>query len=143
MLNGLAYPATGTDCNYGALHGTGGHPGKGTTDGSTLDRFALAAYTVKLAGYYGINSSFVTVASTASNGVQLQVYKDTAGGTTFTSTFSNTCLGGATLNFNHNVGQLQVGDIIYVGIGPNNDDASDGFTLDYSIVFNPTANPLP
>ena len=59
------------------------------------------------------------------------------------STFSNTCLGGTTLNFNHNVGQLQVGDIIYVGIGPNNDDASDGFTLDYSIVFNPTANPVP
>lgn len=143
MLNGLAYPATGTDCNYGKLHNTGGHPGKGSTQQVTgsPDRFVLAAYTVKLAGYYGINSSFVTVGSAASNGVHLHVYKDTAGGTT--NTYTGTCAGAATLNFNHNVGQLQVGDIIYVGVGPNTRDGSDGLSLDYSLVFNPTRNPVP
>lgn len=145
MLNGLAYPATGTDCNYGALHSTGGHPGKGSTQqvAGSPDRFVLAGYTVKLAGYYGVNSSFVTVGAAVGNGVQLMVYKDTAGGTVFTNTFTGTCAPTATLNFNHNVGQLQVGDIIYVGIGPNTTDGSDSFSLDYSIVFNPTANPVP
>ncbi|MES2593742.1 MAG: hypothetical protein V4662_00315 [Verrucomicrobiota bacterium] len=145
MLNGLAYPATGTDCNYGKLHSTGGHPGKGSTQqvAGSPDRFVLAAYTVKLAGYYGVNSSFVTVGAAVGNGLALQVYKDTAGGTTFTNTFTGTCAPAATLNFNHNVGQLQVGDIIYIGVGPNTTDGSDGFSLDYSIVFNPTANPVP
>jgi len=143
MLNGLAYPATGTDCNYGALSSTGGHPGKGTTQASAVDRFALAAYTVKFPGYYGINSSFVTVSTAVSNGVQLVVYKDITSGTVFTNTFTNTCAGAATLNFDHNVGLLQVGDTIYVGVGPNGTDGSDSFTLDYSIVFNPTANPVP
>jgi hypothetical protein len=103
----------------------------------------LAAYTVKLAGYYGINNSFVSVGSTAGNGVQLLVYKDTAIGTVFTNTFTSTCAPAATLNFNHNLGQLQVGDIIYVGVGPNTTDGNDSFNLDYSIVFNPTANPVP
>jgi hypothetical protein len=145
MLNGLTYPATGTDCNYGALNGTGGHPGKGSTQQTAglPDRFVLAAYTVKLAGYYGINSSFVTVSTAVSGGVQLVVYKDIISGTVFTNTFTNTCAGGATLNFNHNLGLLQVGDQIYVGIGPNTNDGSDSFSLDYSIVFNPTANPVP
>ena len=98
---------------------------------------------MKLAGYYGINSSLVTVGSTLGNGVQLHVYKDTAGGTTFTNTFTGNCLPATTINFNHNVGQLQVGDIIYVGVGPNTTDGNDSFSLDYSIVFNPTANPVP
>jgi hypothetical protein len=145
MLNGLAFPATGTDCNYGSFHSTGGHPAKGSTQqlAGSPDRFVLAAYTVKLAGYYGINSSLVTVGSTLGNGVQLHVYKDTAGGTTFTNTFTGNCLPATTINFNHNVGQLQVGDIIYVGVGPNTTDGNDSFSLDYSIVFNPTANPVP
>ncbi len=145
MLDGLAFPATGTDCNYGSLFSTGGHPGKGSTQQTAgkPDRVVLAAYTVKLAGFYGINSSFVSVGSTAGNGVQLLVYKDTAIGTVFTNTFTSTCAPAATLNFNHNLGQLQVGDIIYVGIGPNTTDGNDSFNLDYSIVFNPTANPVP
>jgi hypothetical protein len=145
MLNGLAFPATGTDCNYGSFYSNGGHPGKGTTQQTAglPDRFVLAAYTVKLAGYYGINSSFVTVGTAISNGVQLVVYKDITSGTVFTNTFSSTCAGGTTLNFNHNLGLLQVGDQIYVGIGPNTNDGSDSFSLDYSIVFNPTTNPVP
>ncbi len=81
-----------------------------------------------LAGYYGVNSSFVTVGATVGNGVQLLVYKDNAGGTVFTNTFTGTCAPTATLNFNHNVGQLQVGDIIYISIGPNTTDGSDSFS---------------
>lgn len=107
-----------------------------------MDRFAIVGYTVKLAGYYGINNSFVTQGSASGNGGQLVVYKDIDDGDTFTNTFSGTYPPASTLNFNGNVGYLEPGDTIYVGIGPNTTDGNDGFTVDFSIVFKETGNPL-
>ncbi|HYF35387.1 MAG TPA: hypothetical protein VD994_08875, partial [Prosthecobacter sp.] len=143
MSNGLAFPDTGSYCSYGSFTSTGGHPGKGSAQGATVDRFAIAAYTVKAAGYYGISSSFVTQSSALGNGGQLVVYTDTNGGSLFTNKFSGTYPPAGTLNFDGNVGLLQAGDTIYVGIGPNTTDGNDGFTLDFSIVFKENGNPLP
>lgn len=144
MFDGLAYPATGTYCDYGSLHSTGGHPGNGTQNGAGgTDRFVLAAYTVKLAGYYGIQNCSVGVSSISSNGVLVNVYKDTHKDGSFTLIQSIPCSGGAAINFNQNIGKLAVGDAIYVGIGPNGKDNYDTFTLDYSLVFNPAVAPVP
>lgn len=128
---------------YGGLSSGGGHPGRGSTQGATHDRFAIAAYTAKYAGYYGINSSYVTASSTMGNGGQLIVYKETSAGVTFTQTFNSLYAAGTTLAFNHNVGQLQPGDTIYVCVGPNTTDGNDSFSLDFSVVFNELGNPVP
>lgn len=143
-VNGTpAYPDnTVTLAPYVALNSTGGHPGRGVNQSATYDRFAIAAYTVKLAGYYGVSSGFVKIGSTASNGGQVVIYTETNNGAAFTQKFTGALVGGVQFDFSTNVGQLQPGDTIYVGIGPNLHDGSDGFSHDFSIVFKETGNPL-
>ncbi|MDZ4289416.1 MAG: hypothetical protein U0984_15740, partial [Prosthecobacter sp.] len=143
MSNGLVFPDTTSFCSYGSFTSTGGHPGKGSAQGATVDRFVIAGYTVNANGYYGINSSFVTQSSALGNGGQVVIYTDTNEGSLFTNKFSGTYPPAGTLNFNGNVGFLEAGDTIYVGIGPNTTDGNDGFTLDFSIVFKENGNPLP
>jgi hypothetical protein len=144
-VNGFAVSPdnTSTLFPYGGLGSTSGHPGRGTTQGATYDRFAIAAYTVKLAGYYGISNSFVTGSSTLGNGGQLIVYTETNAGATLTQKFNALYAAGTTLPFNQNVGQLQAGDTIYVCVGPNTTDGNDSFSLDFSISFNELGNPVP
>jgi hypothetical protein len=45
--------------------------------GKATDRFDKAAYTVKLAGYYGISGGFVTGSTASGNGGQVILYKET------------------------------------------------------------------
>ncbi|MBI5775617.1 MAG: hypothetical protein HZA89_18005 [Verrucomicrobia bacterium] len=141
----VTYPDnTITNGPYVALTSTGGHPGRGTAQGAGgFDRFAIASYTAKLAGYYGLTNTFVTCTSTNGNGGQLIVYTDTNGGATFTQKTNRLYGAGTTANFNLNTGFLQAGDTIYVEVGPNTNDGNDGFTLDFNILFKETGNPLP
>jgi len=127
---------------YISLSGTGGHPGRGANQGATHDRFAIAAYTVKLAGYYGVANGTVTMATAASNGGQVVIYTETSNGATFTQRLNSTFPSVTPFLFSTNVGQLQPGDTIYVGIGPNLSDGSDSFSHDFNIVFKETGNPL-
>ncbi|MDB6139394.1 MAG: hypothetical protein JWO94_2466 [Verrucomicrobiaceae bacterium] len=139
----VIFPEAATDGSYVSLTPTGGHPGRGTTQGQTNDRFAIAAYTVKLAGYYGISNGFVTSSTATSNGGQVIVYTETNAGASFTQKLNGTYVGGGTLNITAlNVGQLQAGDTIYVCVGPNTVDGSDSFSIDFSIYCNEIANPL-
>lgn len=128
---------------YGSLSSGGGHPGRGTTQGATHDRFAIAAYTAKLGGYYAITNSFLTASSTMGNGGQLIVYTETNNGATFAQKYSSLYAQGTTLNFNQNVGFLAAGETIYVAVGPNTNDGNDSFSLDFRISFNENSNPLP
>jgi len=128
---------------YGGLNSSGGHPGRGSTQGATYDRYPIAAYTAKLAGYYGISSSFVTSSDSRSNGGQVMIFTETNGGATFTQKYSSLYVGGGTLNFDQNVGYLAVGDTVYVAVGPNTSDSYDSFTMDFNISFLETGNPLP
>ncbi|TLD72693.1 hypothetical protein FEM03_01050 [Phragmitibacter flavus] len=142
-VSGLVVPdMTVPEGAYASLNSTGGHPGRGTAQATAADRFAIAGYTVKLAGYYGISSSFVTIGTAASNGGQVVIYTDTNGGATFTNKHTSTFAPTVAHPFNGNVGYLQPGDTIYVGIGPNGHDGSDSFTLDFSIVYKESSNPL-
>lgn len=142
--NGNAtFPEPLTDGAYIQLTSTGGHPGRGTAQGQTTDRFAIAAYTVKLAGYYGVSNGFVKGSSTGGNGGQVIVYKETNNGTTFTQIFTGTYVAGAQLDITSlNTGLLQKGDTIYVCAGPNTTDGSDSFTIDFSIWCRENANPF-
>lgn len=125
---------------YGNLNASGGHPGRGSAQGATYDRYPIAAYTAKLAGYYGISASSVTVTTAASNGGQVVILTE-AGGVT-TQKFAQTFPSVTPFAFDQNVGLLQAGDTIFVAIGPNTTDGSDSFQLDFSIVFKETGNPL-
>jgi hypothetical protein len=130
---------------YGGLTSSGGHPGRGSTQGATYDRFPIAAYTAKLSGYYAITSSFVTSTDTHANGGQVMVFTETAngsGGSTFTQKFSGLYVGGGTLNFDQNVGYLAAGDTVYIAVGPNTNDGYDSFTMDFNISFLETGNPM-
>jgi hypothetical protein len=127
---------------YGGLGSTGGHPGRGVNQAATYDRFPIAAYTAKLSGYYGLSASSVTIATSASNGGQVMVFTETNGGVTFTQKYSSTFPSVTPFAFNQNVGFLNAGDTIYVGVGPNLNDGSDSFSLDFSIAFKETGNPL-
>jgi hypothetical protein len=137
------FPEPATEGYYCSLTSTGGHPGRGTTQGEANDRFAIAAYTVKRTGWYGISNGFVTGSSTLGNGGQVIVYTETSAGAAFTQKFSGTYAAGTTLSLTAlNVGQLQPGDTIYVCVGPNTVDGNDSFQIDFSIYCNEIANPL-
>lgn len=118
----------------GRLSANGGAPGRGTTQGD--DRYAITAYTARLAGYYGISASFVTMPQEVSNGGRVVVHTETNNGATFTQK-SNAAFPSVTpFAFDQSVGWLDAGDTIYVGIGPNTSATSDAFFLDFSIVYN-------
>lgn len=137
------FPEVLTEGAYVQLTSTGGHPGRGTTQAETNDRFAIAAYTVKLTGYYAVSNGFVTGSSTAGNGGQVIVYTETNAGATYTQKFSSTYAAGTTLTLTAlNMGQLQAGDTIYVCVGPNTVDGNDSFSIDFSIYANEIANPF-
>lgn len=141
-VKGLVFPDFSVpEYAYGSFHGTGGHPGRGTNQGAGADRFAIAAYTVKLAGHYRISDSFVKIGSGQSNGGQVAIYVETDpdgdGETDFVEVRNDFFNPGVEHAFDGHVGHLVPGDTIYVGIGPGQHDGNDSFALDFSIEFEP------
>lgn len=141
--NGFAaYPDNSvTVAPYVSLNSTGGHPGRGVNQSAVTDRYAIAAYTVKKAGRYGVTNGFVAVGSAASNGAKVVIYTE-LNGTTASLKYTGTVAPASTLTLSQNVGFLNPGDTIYVGVGPNLNDGSDSFTQDFSIVYNETVDPI-
>jgi hypothetical protein len=144
------FPEANTEGAYVQFTSTGGHPGRGNTQQTptTLpDRFAIAAYTVKLDGYYAVSSGFVTGSSTLGNGGQVIVNVETLNAdnvtTTTTPKFTSTYAPATTLNLTGiNTGFMRKGDTIYVCVGPNTVDGNDSFSIDFSIYCNELANPF-
>lgn len=120
---------------YLFLSGASGHPGRGENQSESggIDRFPIAAYTVQSgeAGLAQITSSAVGVSSNNSGGVALHVYVNDALVTRFIQPGGSS--GTASGVFNVALGQLAVGDTVYVAIGPNLHDGSDSFSLAYQI----------
>ncbi|MDZ7618745.1 MAG: autotransporter-associated beta strand repeat-containing protein, partial [Patescibacteria group bacterium] len=122
-----AYPAY-----YVYLSSGGGHPGPGVdqSGAASIDRFAIAAYTVQPgeAGLLQLSNSGISVASSDSNGVELRVYVND----TLVRSFIRPG-GGASSSFDAVLGWLDAGDRVYVAVGPNRADSSDGFGMTYRI----------
>ena len=144
------FPESNTEGAYVQLSSTSGHPGRGSTQQTptTLpDRFAIAAYTVKLDGYYAVSSGFVTASSTLGNGGQVIVNTETLNPDNVTTTtaqkFAGTYAAGTTLNLTSiNTGFMRKGDTIYVCVGPNTTDGNDSFSIDFSIYCKENGNPF-
>jgi len=122
----------------------GGHPGQGPgnnaqgNQGNTIERYAIAAYTLSTSGNIAITNGTLRNTDSSQDGLSLRVY---ANDSLFFS--SNTNPGNSFLNFAPNLGDLNVGDTVYVAIGPRNHDRQDSFALEYSIEVTDEVIPEP
>jgi fibronectin-binding autotransporter adhesin len=111
---------------------TGGHPGRGSGQaagvGNNKDRYAIAEYTVQSgeSGFLQIIGSSILVPSTAGS-VDLRVYIND----TLVRSFVRS--GGVTSDFNMLLGSVNVGDRVYVAVGPNGSDNSDSFNVNFQL----------
>jgi hypothetical protein len=125
--NSASYPMPDAG-HYIDLNATGGHPGQGTFDGASFDRFAIAAYTVGADGLYAIRESVLRDLDTNSSGIT--VFVNINGGA---PVFDKDFAGGITASFDAMLGNLKSGDTIFVGIGPDTNDSYDSFNFDFSV----------
>lgn len=133
MFDVWRYRPTGSNFPYlGASESTGNgfaHSGDGTDEGSGVERHAIAAWTVTQDGEYSITDSVVVNNNQFSDGVNVKVHV-TGGPVTTVTTIGTQGAG----NFDTSLGFLTAGQVIYVGVGANEDkggDASNPF--DFSI----------
>jgi hypothetical protein len=121
------YP--GGASGWAACRPQGGHPGTGTDQGSPVDRFAIAAYTLQ-AGQGGKKlaiSGWICKPSQANTGLELRVYA----GDTLKDEVQ--VASGSTEQFVTALGTMNDGDTIYVGVGPQRADGNDSFEMDFTI----------
>lgn len=116
---------------------TYGHPGPGVDDSASggIERFSIAAYTVSESGFYSINDSFITRDGEFGDGVEVSVHVNNGSVVNLLQVAPK-----ASGNFDTELGELQAGDTIYVGVGPNGPLAgsgigNDGYAWDFSIVL--------
>ncbi|MEC5129680.1 autotransporter-associated beta strand repeat-containing protein [Verrucomicrobiales bacterium BCK34] len=124
--------ADGTDSNpdrYVRLTSTGGHPGAGANDAhSSVERYAIAAYTVSEDGSYTVSDSFISRGNSSFNdGGRVDIFVN--------DTLINSVMvkPGGSVDFDTALGDLVAGDTIYIGAGTNGNAGSDGFNWDFSI----------
>ena len=119
-----------------SIHGSGSVPGTG-------DYRAIVAYTIQEgeAGHISIaNSSYAKLVVTASNGVDIDIYvNDTLRGALSKDGFNSLTAS----NFNGSLGNLAVGDTVYVTIGDNNDPNNDSGVIDFQLVSGPAIGYAP
>lgn len=123
---GAAYPAA-APAGYVAAWSSGAHPGHGTAQGSTVDRYVIAAYTISRAASYAISDGAVRLSSTASSGIELMVRVNGSG------RFSQVITGTNRVPLFVDLGPLSSNDTVYVMVGPNGNHGSDTFAWDFTL----------
>lgn len=117
---------TDDPANFLRLGATFAHPGLGSLQ-ADRDYYAIVAYTVDADGEYFIRDSLIqTSADTAGVDVLIHVNDDPA---VFADTFGDLSVAAMDVA----LGQLLVGDTIYVAIGPSGGSAFDFVNFDFSI----------
>lgn len=113
-----------------SIHGSGSVPGTG-------DYRAIVAYTIQEgeAGHITIaNSSYAKLVTTSSNGVDVDIYvNDTLRAALSKDGFNSL----TAADFNGSLGNLAVGDTVYVTIGDNDDPNNDAGVIDFQLVSAP------
>ncbi|MBI1368018.1 MAG: hypothetical protein GC162_05125 [Planctomycetes bacterium] len=128
-LNNNGFPA-----DFLLLTSTGGHPGRGSTQsdgiGNNQDRAPIAAYTLQAgdAGpVYLTNTLLQGTNPTHTGTLRALVYVND----TLVVNKVQTAL--APISFDAALGNLNVGDTVYVAVSPDGADGSDGFALDFTL----------
>lgn len=140
-VGGTQYNLTGSatlpvGSSFASLNKLSGHPGTGTAQVAGVDRYVIAAYTIQAAdvtgylmdGPFQLTSTSISRAATDGGTLSLHVY------------VNNTLIGPAAViagtavtSFNRTLGNLVVGDTVYVAVGPNGTHNNDSFGFDFSI----------
>jgi hypothetical protein len=134
-VSGAGIPASGAG-DYAYIAASGAiHPGRGPTNGpgdtpTALNHYAIAQYTLSTAGPTTIDALALTSNSGSSNGVVLFVNVNADAPLLNTVVSGGSNYGGPTTI---NLGNLSIGDRIYVAVGPNGDHSYDGSTLGFQI----------
>ena len=116
--------------NFPYLGATFAHPGDGTSEGSGVERFAIAAFTVPVDGNYSIVNSSISPSENTVNGVNVAAH---ISGQSVISLgeFDQTDIDSS---FDRTLGFANAGDVIYVALGANESKGADGTSWDFSIV---------
>jgi hypothetical protein len=128
--------------NYARLGPNDGHPGPGTGNGVSFDHYTIAAYTIQASdlAHYLVTSPFQLTNTSINDGdrnggnLDLRVYvNDTLIGSGITLPGNTSSI----TTFDRPLGNLSVGDTVYVTIGPAGDHSSDSFSaFDFTIQVN-------
>ena len=135
--NGVAGLPDAEPGAFVSLHSGGGHPGRGSGQtggvGNTIDRYAIASYTIQPgeAGPVYITDSFVRVPSAAGS-VDTRVYVNNTEIRRFDGILTTNT------NINGFLGNLVAGDKVFVAVGPQVLDGSDSFNFDFTLATTPT-----
>jgi len=125
--DGDLIPQNSSPDTFIRLDGSGGHPGDPGTD-TSLDRYVISAYTVSTPGNYYILNSSLNFPNPKGNGVKVYVHVNSKD-----ADLNKTLVGSGALSFDVSLGNLDVGDVIYVAVGANGKTAYDGFQWDFDI----------
>ena len=149
---GTQYNLTGSatlpvGSSYASLSAGGGHPGTGTAQVAGVDRYVIAAYTIQstdVTGYimdgpFQLTNTSIVRPSTNGQSLSLQVY------------VNNTLIGPADVisgtsvtTFDRTLGYIEVGDTVYVAVGPNTSHSNDSFgAFNFTIQFEGHIPPVP
>ncbi len=129
-------PATAPGA-FVSLHSAGGHPGLGSGQnggvGNNIDRYAIASYTIQPgeAGPTFITDGFVRVPSAAGS-VDTRIYVNNTEIRRFDGILTTNT------NINGFLGNLNVGDKVFVAVGPQVTDGNDSFNFDFTLATTPT-----
>lgn len=136
------FPAPGEDFTAIALDYK--HPGPGTVQGAAFDRYLVAAYTIQ-SGEQGsislVNGSLAGIdpggANGASNGWEVRTFVGSAQvGSSLLLPWSSSAA-----SFSASLGNLAIGDTIYVALGPNGSHLFDAAAFNFQLTTTPVPEP--
>lgn len=137
-ISSTAYPLIPPDTYVGLFADGVGHVGKGSSqDASSISRYAIAAYTIQSgeAGTLSLTNGVLSTTADRTYPLNLNIYVNNSLIHSYTNLTS-----AAVTNFSDGLGNLNVGDTVYVAVGPGTGDYGGHFNLNFDVV---TAVPEP
>lgn len=129
--------------DYTLLAATFAHPGPGTVQGAALNQYLVVAYTLQ-PGEAGsidlVNGSLAGIDPTGtSNGWDVRTFVgDSEVGPAILFDWS-----ASPAAFSRSLGIMNVGDTLYVGLGPRGDHLFDSAAFDFTLTSTPVEEPAP
>ena len=108
----------------------GGHPGQGTGHGAPYDVYAVASLCVPVDGRYVLTNAWVN--NTDAGSVSLIVHVNTNAPVVFLNGLTSVS---SPHRFGTDLGLLNAGDTVYIGVGPDGDENNDSFVWDFTILL--------
>ncbi|MEM7457619.1 MAG: hypothetical protein AAF456_25035 [Planctomycetota bacterium] len=136
-VNDRVFRPTGTQVPNAAsghlfLTNRGGHTGihAGLSTTNAHDRYAVTAFEVANAGYFSIQDSFLTKNRPGGDAIEVVVHLDDG---RILNRMTTQAGADYRIEFDTNLGFLEAGETIYVGVGAEGDHLQDRFIWNFSI----------